>query len=983
MQRLLLLLICFLVPFAGWSQTADVTSGCAPLEVSFTAPAGVGSFFWDFQDGTISSTANPINTFTNPGTYMVEFRETTTGPVIGTVTIEVFDTPTINIMSDVQSGCAPLTVTFTADPDLPVGATITNYEWVFGNGTAVLGEANPTVTFEDAGSFFVSLNIETDLSGCTNTVVFDDFIEVTPGPTAAFDTDQPDLASCTSPFTIQFSNASSGQAPFDYQWDFGNGNTATNANPPAQTYVDNGNYDVQFIVTDASGCSDTTETQVSVGVPLASFQMEQPLCVGSNVEIINESTQGQYSWNFGPNASPATAGGISPNVTFNDEGSFDVTLTVTVNSTQCQDDTTVTVVVDRVDATVSSTPTFSCDQPLTVDFTANTNEAQSFFWEFADGTTSNQQNPSHTFFTPSDSFSVNELEVLASTVTITNPSGCAETFTVRDTIFRPNALFHPDITQGCAPLTVVFSDSSTSSDPISTWEWDFGDGTTQTENNDNPVSHTFNTPGEYDVRLRIENALGCQDTSYAITISVGDVLTPNFTVDQTTVCQGESVQFTDLTNDPNIDAWHYETEDGRSFHCFQSGDPSWAYEGVVGPQDVTLIVEYNGCFSEVTQSGLITVNGPVAQLDYLKTCDDPFTVAFADSSLDATSVSWDFGDGSGSNQDDPTHTYGTSGNYLVTLTAENPATGCPASTDTATVYIRDIEAVIDIEAFLCQDATVTLDGSSSQDVNVSCSKGYTWYFSDPDLRPMTYEEPTADMEFSTPGSQTVQLVVEDINGCRDTASQQIRVFSIDVDFLQDQTQICLPNDVSFTDTTVGDTTIVNWDWSFGDGNTSMNQNPTNTYIAPNPDGYTITLIAMDAIGCTDSISKPLELYSPESMIVSNPTPANICVGQNLELSATDFSGGGSFLNFSWDLGNGQTANDSTVTANYSASGTYEVVMTFVEDGTGCTGSDTLEVNVQDFPIPGFASNTDTLPILCFPQNILFTDTSTGVDIMQT
>ena len=189
---------------------------------------------------------------------------------------------------------------------------------------------------------------------------------------------------------------------------------------------------------------------------------------------------------------------------------------------------------------------------------------------------------------------------MSTTLTITTLAGCVAEFTDRDTIHLPWARFMPDVVNGCAPLTVTFSDSSmsnTPSEPIVQWEYDYGDGNSATFVNDNPNSYIFNTPGEYDVVLIITNSSGCTDTSDTIRIEVGELVALDFSADFTSVCPGDTVTFSSLTPSPsNIDAWHYYSDEDRQFHCYKDSNAAWSYNNITGFQDVTLTGEYNGCW---------------------------------------------------------------------------------------------------------------------------------------------------------------------------------------------------------------------------------------------------------------------------------------------------------------------------------------------------------------------------------------------------
>src|SRR5690606_6726146 len=127
-------------------------------------------------------------------------------------------------------------------------------------------------------------------------------------------------------------------------------------------------------------------------------------------------------------------------------------------------------------------------------------------------------------------------------------------------------------------------------------------------------------------------------------------------------------------------------------HCFNEPNPFWVFNTETGVMDVTLEVLYNGCKSEIVKDDLITVNGPIAKIDYKIECDDPFNVMFADSSYEATTIKWYFGDGDSSMVASPVHTYAAIGNYEVVLVAGNDLSGCPESRDTVGIYIRNIEA---------------------------------------------------------------------------------------------------------------------------------------------------------------------------------------------------------------------------------------------------------------------------------------------------
>ncbi len=143
--------------------------------------------------------------------------------------------------------------------------------------------------------------------------------------------------------------------------------------------------------------------------------------------------------------------------------------------------------------------------PLKVNFTdASSYVPTSWYWTFGDGTTSTSQSPSHTYST------AGQMTVV---LTVANAVGSdSETKTSYievTTEDQVHADFVGEPLEGERPLTVEFSDLSTNAD---TWHWDFGDGSTSTSQN---PSHTYNTPGVYDVIEEITYAAG------ASTLDVG------------------------------------------------------------------------------------------------------------------------------------------------------------------------------------------------------------------------------------------------------------------------------------------------------------------------------------------------------------------------------------------------------------------------------------------------------------------------------
>ncbi len=959
-------------------QTADKTEGCGPLLVQFTAPNSSTTYYWDFDDGGTSIDQNPAHTFNQVKVYNVKFKESQNGSVVGTITINIFPKPIPSFSTVPEGGCQPLDVAFMNTSTVASDISVTNYNWVFGDGNGESGTPNPVHQYISTGEFTVGFQLVTDKPGCDTTIAVTNLVKVSNPPAPTFATNPNPPVACTAPLNVTFTNTTP-PGSYTFEWNFG-GTTFNGTTPPPKTYTQDGSYPVTLKLTDANGCAKETMTTIGVGSPKPSFTItNDTLCSGAIFSITNTSPMGSYFWEFMDDATPSTSTQRDPNVRFDSGGTKTIKLTLTSPDGQCVGDTTVTIFIEDGSAIATAaatvTPTYSCSEPVLLNFTGTSSNVAEWKYTFSDGTISNEQNPSYLYIDHDTTTHSIEGSVIVSTVLqITTAAGCTASTSIDVEINTPNALFLPDITNGCAPVTVNFKDLSTSNENITNWHWDFGDNTTLDATNNNDVPHTYTSAGEYTVQLIIVNSAGCTDTSYQQIIYVGEPVTLDFSVDKTDVCPGESVQFMDLTNNANIDAFHYYTDGDRMSHCAPDDNPTWTFHET-GSQDVTLEAIYNGCHSTLTKPNLINVKGPIAKIHYDMDCGSPFDFNFTSLAEDADSIFWDFGDGSDTMMVNAiTHTYATTGDYTVILRSTNNTSSCPESSDTIHIFVRDLKADFPLDPKVCKGKDLMLNATTSQDVNGFCHKGYQWNSSE--KRPITVGEPVLPFEFAFGGSgdQWVELIVDDVNGCRDTLRKFTRVFGTEATILPTDTLICLPNSIDFTSTSSGDTTLATWQWDFGDGQMGNGQSISHNFNSPSTI-FNVTLTVKDLLGCEGQGQAVVNVYQPTSTITTAPAPPNICLGETINFSATDFTTQGSFLNFNWDFGNNTSSTAQTASATYNNAGTFPVTLNYTEDATGCSGSQQINVNVQDYPTAAFGSSVDGQAVLCYPTNVKFYDES--------
>jgi len=241
--------MCFAI--TAWSQTANLESGCAPLEVDFTSMAQ-SEYFWNFGDGGFSDLEAPSHIFDMPGVYTVELFTSENGTKVGEVVITVFDKPDFAISASAQTGCSPFQVSFTDESIVDPNLSVTGYLWTFGDGGSSTDQ-NPTHTYTTQGTFTVSLQIQSDLEGCTSTESFDDYITVSGDVDAGFSISNGVV--CATPATIDITNNTVDGPGYTYMWDFGNGQTSTEYNPDSPTYTTEGDFTIELVVDNGEGCT--------------------------------------------------------------------------------------------------------------------------------------------------------------------------------------------------------------------------------------------------------------------------------------------------------------------------------------------------------------------------------------------------------------------------------------------------------------------------------------------------------------------------------------------------------------------------------------------------------------------------------------------------------------------------------------------------------------------------------------------------------
>lgn len=377
--------------------------------------------------------------------------------------------------------------------------------------------------------------------------------------------------------TYQFQNNSTGAD--SYFWDFGNGQTSQEESP-VYTYPTFGDFTVTLTISGPCG-NQNIELELEVdAVPIAGFTFQNNgECAPQTVEFLNLSSSNAegFEWLF-PGGSPAFSTEISPVVSYQQAGVFDVVL-IAFNGSGSD----TTVIEDAIE--VGDVPTALFD--LTVsNLQVNFNNLSlyatgGFVWDFGDGSTSTDINPIHTY----------DLQgIYQVTLTASNACGSASYSISVPTGSLPLALFSADQVIGCTPFEVSFENQSSGIN-ISSYQWEFPGGNPAFSTEENPIV-TYSSPGSFPVFLTVTNPLGSHTQNLAnyIQVTESPIAAFDFTI------QGNSVQFDNLSEGANY--YHWDFGDGSSSDAFS---PLHVYESL-GTFNVMLTVGNLNCGGALSSS---------------------------------------------------------------------------------------------------------------------------------------------------------------------------------------------------------------------------------------------------------------------------------------------------------------------------------------------------------------------------------------------
>ncbi|KXX70829.1 PKD domain-containing protein [Flammeovirga sp. SJP92] len=668
-----------LFPTAEFSASATEVDEGTSIQFTDESTTTILTWAWDFGDGTTSDVQNPEHTYTSAGQYTVKLKVTNEDgedEIVKGDYITVAEVPELeaSFTYHVVNFDDPKTIQFM---DKSAGE-ITSWTWDFGDGNTS-NEQHPTHTYAEGGTYQVSLAIananknasgtqSVEVSALTYEVVYkNDFSEYDVN-TALLEEERTDARKF---HYIAFQQE---DLPRTLTVLEESGNKYMQYGDSEATASANGQFRTNTVIAFKAGTKYTLTVRtrgLAIHFPLImDVESNSPRAKG---ESFKEGTLTDWHTHI---------------LSFEAEEDFNATIAMARNWYGTLDVDDIVLMAEGeetsgVEANFTASAT-EVNLGTEIQFTDASTDATSWSWNFGDENTSTDQNPSHTYATTG-----------TFTVTLTASDGSSsDTKEMKITVnpiaggTLPVASFSADKTAVKENETITFTDASTDA---TSWSWNFGDDNTSTDQN---PTHAYTTAGTYTVTLTATNENGDDVETKADYITVTEDETPadvvaDFTASKTEITLGEAVQFTDASSNATSWSWNFGDDNTST-----DQSPSHTYASA-GTFTVTLTASNDN--SSATKTMDIVVNSdvvnpmPVASFTVdITEGKVNETITFTDASTDATSWSWDFGDGSSSDVQNPTHTYASAGIYTVALTVSNEnGTDTSSQQDLITITAED------------------------------------------------------------------------------------------------------------------------------------------------------------------------------------------------------------------------------------------------------------------------------------------------------
>ena len=739
-------------------------NACEFAPVSFTdisniQQGAIHQWDWNFGDGSISNSQNPIHTYLTPGTFTVSLSITSnfgcTASQFQTITIS--QKPSANFIITQSSACTH-TIGFINTSNIPSG-NIINSNWNFGDGNSVSTQ-NGSNYYINTGSYNVQLIVTSNM-GCADTAIIP--VTISPLPVASFTAN----SACLNGMTT-FTNSSSVTSGFitTTNWQFGDGAQSL-LNQPTHQYATAGSYYVTLNIATNSNCSNSITQQVTVNpLPNVSFTANNA-CDGNLINYVNSTTIPtgnitNYIWDFTSDGTPDNTNQTVSNL-FNGSGTYTTQL-MAVSNYNCVSNYSLTVTVyPKPTVQFNSLPV--CEG-LPVTFTNQSTVVNgqiiNYNWAFGDNSTAIAVSPSH-LYSGYGTFSI--------TLTATSNYNCINSVSNINTVYpKPNANFQAST--ACFNQATQFNNQSTiGSGTIIKYRWDFDNNGLMDDSTTNP-SHVYLIAGVFKSRLQAISNNNCMgQITNAVVVHFNPIV--NFSAPSTCLPAGTNFNNFSTSSDGVITSYNWDFN-GDNLMDNNQQNPQYIFTQP-GNYGVKLEVQTQfGCTNTIIKSVYINSTPSALFAAQNNTGCPSLCVQFINNSTigsgNIITNQWIFGDNSSPDySQNPTHCY-TTGNYKVTLKVVSDS-GCISSSimpNFVNVYPTPVANFNVTPA----EVEITMPLIEVEDKSAGASS-IKYIFNDGTLK----NTANFNYTFNTDVAKTVYIMqlVSNVYGCRDSIIKQVDI----------------------------------------------------------------------------------------------------------------------------------------------------------------------------------------------------------------
>lgn len=812
---------------------------------------------------------------------------------------------------------------------LNAGVSADAYTWTNLNSGAVIGTES-TVEVDASAVYRLEVTNASCTASAISTVIF------SPLPEVSFDV--PVSSQCTGQAVAltDYSFTSAGTI-VSRMWDFGDGTDAADLSTINKTYAASGTYTILLTVTTSYGCSNSHSQAVTIKETPAAGFVAADNCAEQQISIQNTSlpNDADFNWSFGD----GTESDVSqPAKMFDAAGSYDISLTATVQG--CSSTVQHTVTVNPIPDLDLGGEITTCGNSLTLDAY---NPGATYNWF-------DPQNSNNTLSTTQQHAVVTDGMI---GLEITNSFGCSASDIATITLNTPIVI---NLGADRTVCDEEILDAGYFPGGQYTWTWAGGSEDTRT------LQATVS--GTYTLSVVDQNSCTSSDV---ITLQVDETPVVDLGEDQA-VCVGTQLELSAGTNS----AFNYLWSTGATDPIIQ----------VLNAGIYSVTVTNGNCHAEGSVT-LTSAPSPVAGFNAIDICSGE-NVSFSNSSTwsgtGSISHLWDFGDGTFSTLVDPVKTYSAAGPYSVTLKLTSPMNCVSEITRSLTIY------PVPVAEFTVQDACTTnnLIISNTSSYAGTGALTYAW-----DFENATGNGFEPEHSYQASGTYYIQLHVSSENGCTDSYLQDV-VIGHTPSLTQWQEEVSSCNTSLILDAGNAGSTYL---WSDNSTSQTLGVSESDTYQVSitSPDGCSIDanvtvdfnnqvqpLLADVTEGCGSVLLDPgvsaasylwstgeqtqtirvvssslysIQVISTDLCVGNDMTTADVhlipvidlgnnreaCDGETVHLNATASIP----VTYAWSTG------ENTEAIQVNGSGNYSVILTTEHD---CTFEDQLNVIFHQLPV---------------------------------